>query len=639
MCGFVAIIQKQENTKLPIWKLADAIKNRGPDDWGWLSYKNSETRLGREKKDISGQVLFAHRRLSIIDLSENGWQPMTYEDGRFAITYNGEIYNYLELKETLTDKGYSFSSTSDTEVILASWAEWGVDAPAKFRGMFAFCLLDKKLGRMFVVRDHFGIKPAYYCEWDNGLAFSSDHICLQMLPGTSRSLDQQKVYESLRFGMSDRGEKTIYKDIKQVLPASILEFDIKTQTLVNSIKYWEINPKKNNIDTFEEATKKVRDLFLESIELHLRSDVLIGAALSGGIDSSAIVCAIRHLRPNAELHTFTYIAEDDNLSEEKWADIVVEHTNAIAHKVKPSSENLVNNIEMVNDAQGEPYSSTSIFAQFKVFELAKQNKIKVMLDGQGADEMLGGYTYYQGSRLATMIKKGQLLAALKFIMNSTVFTGRKRITLLLHLGNILVPQWIVPYLRNIVGKSMAPPWFKKKWLKRNSIKTDIEKFSDKTNGDHLRSHLIDSLSGLAHLLRYEDRNSMYHSVESRVPFLLPELANYLVNLPECYLINETGVSKHVFREAMRGIVPDVILDRKDKVGFETPQADWMRQIKDATISKFDGLKNKEMVDFQLLKENLLNFPKMASGVDERAIWRNVNLIDFINKKIKKITTV
>lgn len=626
MCGFFGVIQEDSEQKIDIKKISNLMEHRGPDDWGWISIRSQEFNQGQNTVDVSGKVILSHQRLSIIDLSDAGKQPMVSLCARFIISYNGEIYNYLELMNELKIRGHRFRGYSDTEVILAAWKEWGIVSVKKFKGMFAFSLVDTKTGRVYLVRDSFGIKPAYYCRWDNGWGFGSTLNSLRQLPGVSSERLPQKVYEYLRFGLSDRGEDTLYKDIQQVLPGSILEFDVQSLELIEKHTFWQLKSNINTQISFNDAIIKTRELFLESVKLHMRSDVRIGAALSGGIDSSAIVCAMRYLQPDLELHTFTFVSEDKLRSEEKWADIVNAHTKAIAHKIKPETGELIKDIDHLFKAQEEPFSSTSIYAQYKVFEEVKKSGVKVVLDGQGADEMLGGYIFYQGARLATLIQGGNFRAAYKFITNSSVFPERDYNLLIKLASSYLLPKSVIPLARQISRKSLYPNWLNKNWLKNNNIRHSLEKARKNSKIGYLSMHLLDSLKGMGHLLRYEDRNSMYHSIESRVPFLMPELAEFLLSLPESYLISDEGVSKYVFREAMRGIVPDAILDRHDKIGFESPQNIWLNQLRPSISDLFAEFLQTEEVHLEQINKDINQLLSLKLASDSHHIWRVFNFL-------------
>lgn len=576
MCGFVAAINGLHK-KINIVDVLQTIHNRGPDDLGWLDWDNDNFQHGRDSKYLNGKILFGHVRLSIIDLTEAGWQPMSSRDGKYHIVFNGEIYNYCELRSELELCGHSFHTKTDTEVLLTALIEWDVDALAKLRGMFALCFFDSDRRELLVARDYFGIKPLYYCEIAGGIAFASEQKTLLKLPGVSRHINSQALYEYLLVGATDHDTETLLTDIKQLPPAHYLHVSIDNPPVPIPTCYWHIDLNMQITPSFEKAVMHVRELFLESIKLHLRSDVPVGTALSGGIDSSAIVCAVRYLNPEQEIHTFSFIADDDKISEEPWIDIVNDYIKAIPHKVRATREEMVDDLEDLIHTQGEPFGSTSIYAQYRVFKEAAANNIKVMLDGQGADEMLGGYVSYQGSRLASMLKHKDILGAISFLRLSSKWPGRSKTQVSMFAAREMLPDWARWIARRFASKEVPPKWLSKAWIIKENINIHPQLIKGINCKDILRARLLETLqtSSIPHLLRYEDRNSMRFSIESRVPFLYTELVEYLFSLPEDYLISPDGTSKHIFREAMRGIVPDVILDRKDKIGFATPERNWL----------------------------------------------------------------
>ena len=505
---------------------------------------------------------------------------MSSLDGKYHIVFNGEIYNYRELRSELAMCGHVFRTHTDTEVLLAALIEWDVEALTKLRGMFAFCFFDSDRRKLLIARDFFGIKPLYFTEIEGGVAFASEQKVLLSLPGVSKTINSQGIYDYLLVGATDHGSETLLADIKQLLPAHYLCVSVDNPILPVPKCYWDIDLSKRITPSFDEAVRRVRELFLESVALHLRSDVPVGTALSGGIDSSAIVCAVRYLNPSQEIHTFSFIADDEKISEEAWVDTVNQYVKAVPHKVRATREEMVIDLEDLIHAQGEPFGSTSIYAQYRVFKEAAANHIKVMLDGQGADEMLGGYVSYQGSRLASMVSQGRIAAAYNFWSASSRSPDRSKTQLAMFAAREMLPDWARWIARRLASKGVPPKWLSKEWIDREHINIRPNLIKGIGGTEILRARLLETLqvSSVPHLLRYEDRNSMRFSIESRVPFLYTDLAEYLFSLPEEYLIGPDGTSKYVFREAMRGIVPDVILDRKDKIGFATPEHSWLTKM-------------------------------------------------------------
>lgn len=628
MCGIAGAIytEPKKIDSFRAHRAFDSLKHRGPDMEGVLLYSPSCNQLvlgGREllDTDSKAQVIFLHRRLSIIDLSEGGRQPMVSPDSRHALTYNGEIYNYKEIKDRLTSLGLTFRTNSDTEVLLYALAYHGIDALAQLIGMFAFAWLDAPMKRVYLVRDFFGIKPLYYAMVEDGVIFASQISTLYELHPLPKRVNPQILYDFLSTGITDHSEQTMFEPVKRVLPAHYLEIDLETGTIKN-VRYWDV-PYKDTIEvSFEEAVKRVRELFLESISLHLRSDVPVGTALSGGIDSSAIVHSIRYLQPNAEIHTLSFVAKDFPISEEKWIDIVVNSAQTYPHKVIIHSEELLEDIHDLVRTQEEPFGSTSIYAQYRVFQLASQNGIKVMLDGQGGDEIFAGYLYYLRAYWNQLISQRNWKHSLSILRAMTRMTLEPDWLRFTRLLSMFLP---VKVRRNLTKKFHAD-WLNKKWFLERNV---INYFSD-MNERHLKRMLYDTLTrtSIPHLLRYEDLNSMRFSIESRVPFLNPKLVSYVFHLPESYLISENGVTKHIFRRAMEGILHPAILERQDKIGFATPQFAWLSNI----VPRLREITRLQELPFLKCPNLFSTLEKMISHkvrVDN-SVWRLINTVVWLD---------
>jgi asparagine synthase (glutamine-hydrolysing) len=563
------------------------LRHRGPDDHGWLVARRDGVRLGHGlPEDQPGEVILVHRRLSILDLSSAGWQPMATADQRYFIVFNGEIYNFIELRTELERLGHVFVSHSDTEVLLHAYVAWGTAALPRLVGMFAFALLDRQARKLVLARDFFGIKPLYYTD-AAGFAFASEIKALLALSGVSRQVNPHRLYEYLVAGRTDHGRETLFAGIHQLPAAHYLEIDLDAPTPPEPVCYWHVDLNDKLDLSFEEASAHVRALFLDNVRLHLRSDVPVGAALSGGIDSSAIVAAMRHLEPRLDLHTFSYVADDPELCEERWVDVAAGSAGAVQHKVHASSEEMVDDLDQLIYSQDEPFGSTSIYVQHRVFRLAREAGIKVMLDGQGADEMLAGYRHYLAARLASLLRQGRWIEALRFLRRAAGLPGTAgRARLVLQAMGLLVPGRCKTLAKRLLGRELAPPWLGAAWFARQGVRPfDV---GGHQGPDVLRAQLHRTLfeTSLPMLLRYEDRNSMAQSIESRVPFLTPRLAEFLLRLPEEYLLGADGTSKRVFRSAMHGLVPEEVLERRDKIGFATPERSWflkMRPWVEATL--------------------------------------------------------
>jgi len=605
------------------------LAHRGPDDQGWVSTYRGTYRQGRGvEEDIVGELLLVHRRLSIIDLSETGHQPMSSQDGRYWITYNGEIYNFVELREELQTLGHTFRSHSDTEVLLAAYREWGIHSLDRLVGMFAFAILDRQTRRLFLARDFFGIKPLYYSFWQEGFAFASEISPLLELPGVTREANPQRLYEYLGSGVSDHGAETFFTHIKQLPAAHCIEVMLDHPHAARPVRYWDIDSTQKSQLSFEEAAKQLRDLFIESVRLHLRSDVPVGAALSGGIDSSSIVMVMRHLQPQLDIHTFSYVAEDPRISEESWVEVVHKAARVHVHKVRTDPKELGDDLDHLIGVQGEPFISTSIYAQSRVFQQAQKSCIKVMLDGQGADELLAGYPTYRLTRISSLLRSGRWTEALELARAGSGSSWN----LFPRAAARLMPRGIQTLLRRAVGRDTTPPWLNADWCRDHGVR-DFTSSQTGTN-DLLRQELYQTATqtSLPQLLHYEDRNSMAVSIESRVPFLTPKLAGFLFSLPEDYLLSGDGTSKAVFRKAMHGIVPGPILDRRDKLGFPTPERDWLFSLG----AWVEGVLSSEMAgqiqafNVDVIRREWKEILQGARTFDSR-VWRWVNLILWARK--------
>jgi asparagine synthase (glutamine-hydrolysing) len=636
MCGIAGILRLGGNRVDSRWlkEVSEALHDRGPDDSGFLGWSSGgDVMLSREAADADGAMCaFVHRRLSIIDVSTAGWQPMQTADGAYSMVFNGEIYNYIELRKELEREGAVFRSGSDTEVLLEAYAHWGPQALPKLVGMYAFAILDLKRRCLFLARDAFGIKPLYYYRTAHDFGFASDPTALLRFPGVGRAARSDRIYDYLRFGTTDFGDQTLWRDIMQLPPAHFLEIPLEANGPTRAQRYWSI-PEYQPCDIgFEEAAVRLRDLFLDSVRLHLRSDVPLGACLSGGIDSSAIVMAMRHiLGASADIRSFSFIASDPRVSEQRWIETIVRESGATAACTRPSQEDLVECLTDLVRTQGEPFGSTTIFAQYAVFRLAAEHKMKVMLDGQGADEMLGGYWGYVGARIGSLLAKGNVVGAVKLLRQGASYPDMTVGQLVAMSGGVLLPPALQNLGRRLIGRDLAPAWINGEWFARHGVTMAAPL---KARGPHhLRSQLEQSVTDvtLPMLLRYEDRNSMRFSIESRVPFLTTQLAEFIFSLPEDYIIDRSAVRKSVFRRAMRGLVPDEILDRRDKIGFQTPESAWLTSLRPWITEKLESDAAHQIPALRLpaVKQE---FESILQGSRPSAsAWRWINLIEWTSQ--------
>ena len=593
MCGIFGWIPSPRYERHDIHAIAraqcEALHHRGPDDQGFIIFPADRSISPCTEQSVPRQLpfrlLLGQTRHSILDLSPAGHQPMRTDDGRHTLVYNGEVYNYLELRKELEEEGARFHSATDSEVVLQALIHWGERALLRFTGMFALALYDAREDTLLLARDCFGIKPLYWSQGEYGFCFASELPALLQFPAMRRIADANAAYQFLCYGQYDCGPRTFVQGVNNLPGGHVLKISLPCTTGDQSPRcYWRPDISRTASVKFSDAAAHLRELFLRSVRLHLRSDVPLGVALSGGIDSSATTCAVRHLEPDAPLHTFSFIARGSAISEERWAGLVAQTTGAIRHSVEVSPSELARDIDPMLKALGEPFGSTSIYAQYRVFQLARQCGITVTLDGQGADELLAGYAGYPGERMATLLHAGHLIAAAHFFAAASGWPGRSPSYVFQQTVRQCIPAWLMPLALRMVGRSTAPDWLDMAALRACGVRPardDTRKIRFPSH-QYLRQTLAYQLSwcGLPQLLRHGDRNAMAFSIESRVPFLTREIAEFCLSLPEEFLCDMHGRSKSVFREAMRGIVPDTILDRRDKIGFATPEYSWMTHLAD-----------------------------------------------------------
>ena len=624
MCGFI-VISDNNIISLNINKISAIFSNRGPDASGWMAFKSADKfEKGSKDKVVSASIFLAHRRLSIVDPTSNSSQPMSYEN-RYHIVFNGEIYNHKEIRAELEHKGYSFSSMGDTEVLLIGFVEWGHDILKKLNGMYAFVVYDSFSGTFFMARDRVGIKPLLYTVDSSGIVISSDINAIVKYKKTSL-FNKSAAANYLKSGVSEHGCNSFFHEIMKAPPGHYAYISYGDKS-INFKEYQAYHVKSDfHHYNFSELKEIVRNKFFESVGRHMKSDVGFGVALSGGIDSSAIACTVRKIDESIPLHAFSYIAEDNDISEEKWVDRLSDSLGLDVHKVRVSKKTFLNTLPDVIKIQAEPFVSTSIFAQHAVFASAKRHGIKVMLNGQGADELFGGYDRYQGYRLASLIKKRKFICASSFLQESSKMPGRSYKSLSKTALLRILKAKYQHVFRNFVEVRNTPSYLSKEYINDNNLNTSYSK--PFCIGDNcLHEGLIQAVNGdLRSLLRYEDRNSMAFSIESRVPFLDDELASFALGLDESFLISDKGISKYIFRESMRGVVPDGILDRRDKVGFKSPEKDWIYK-SDLSREAIEEAMSYDIFDKSFLGK-VLN-QKKEINVEE--CWRVINFVLWSNE--------
>ena len=538
------------------------------------------------------------------------------------MVYNGEVYNYLELRAELEKLGEVFLTQTDTEVFLRAYIKWGSSCFKKIVGMFAAVIYDQQLETVTMVRDAFGIKPLFYILNDDYFVFSSEITPLTLLLGNNLRPNYQVIMDYLIHGAYDHGTETFYSEIFSLPPASILTTCIKTNDSAVAKEWWVPEITSKFTGTFAEASKRLKLIFRKSLELHLRSDVPVGVMLSGGIDSSSILCGMKLTEFDKDVSSFSYVAEDKSVSEEYWIDLVTKDTNIKNYKISSSPNSLLNDLEALVSAQGEPFGTPSIYAQYLVYRLAKGHGVKVLLDGQGADELLGGYDGHPGERFISFFETFRILSAFSFLSKWAVRHEKPLFTPILMAVKTLAPQKLLVLLRSLTGRPSIPRWLNREKIKSLGI-TKLRRSEPRFTvgfaeyGNRLKGKLRWSLRNrtLPSLLRHGDRNSMIHSIEARVPFLTIELAEFMYSLPEEFLVSDNGETKHIFRDAMKGILPDELIARTDKVGFDPGSAQW----KDKYIL---AIKAMNLTCDEALIIQLEKLEKLS----EHQLWRILNYL-------------
>jgi asparagine synthase (glutamine-hydrolysing) len=589
MCGIAGIIDQSGFDTGILMKMSDILRHRGPDDEGYYIAGNDLRKNCKGDNTISGlsslnhirenrnskqfSIGFLHRRLSIIDLEESGHQPMHYQEGRYVITYNGEVYNYIEIRQELISKGHRFRSSSDTEVILASFAEWGYSCVERFVGMWAFAIYDSDKRILFLSRDRFGIKPLYYSSLNTGkFAFASEAKALFTLNYIQPKANLNVVLEYLAFGAPGFSDSNLFDQIKTLPPATNLTYDL----LSDELKVWEYYSLKEKVSgnnlgvNIKNAIEDYRTFFEESISLHLRSDVSVGACLSGGLDSSSIASVVSQKLSTGIFNTFTASFPGLDIDETPYVKKLSEKYPRIrSFSCYPNVNDFWDFFDKITWHQDFPFNSTSIYAQWEVMHKANEEGIKVLLDGQGADEVLGGYYPFAGVYLLEVLK------AFKFrLFYNEYFLLRQNFTRNINtaLGRAAY-HYLPSYVQHIVRDHQRAGI---KLIDPDYYSSDIK--VPQRGGKSFKDYSLNSIKfGLTELLRYEDRNSMAFSIESRVPFLDHRLVEFSLNLNSSLKI-KGGWTKYILRKALEPVLPPEIAWRRDKLGFVTPQNAWKKEI-------------------------------------------------------------
>ncbi len=679
MCGIIGVFSQDGVSVHEIERATKLMSHRGPDDEGYILYNGKiveefagddsvvrglpHIKAAKKRKRLVFSM--AHRRLSILDITEKGHQPMSDEERKVWIVHNGEIYNFREIKDELVKRGYTFRSGTDTEVILKAYKEWGTDCVRRFNGMWAFAILDTEKNTLFLSRDRLGVKPLYYYYYadDRFFAFASEIKPLLLLKRIPIEPNHEIIWDYLVRSLINHTDETFFRGIRQLPPSHnlIIEMRMRNQGKINFRleRYYELRVSDDvrvGEEDIDEIAGDLREILYSAVERHLVSDVPVGSCLSGGIDSSTIVCVINDILRKKEIpqvgdvqKTFTFSSIRKELDESDYAREVVRRCKVSSHFTSPDSTEFIKDIEKVVFHQEEPFGSTSIYGQYKLMEIARDAGVKVLLDGQGADELFAGYKTYFPVFITQLILSGEFGDMLRNVlgkfslmrsdlMYSIPFVGlflaitfergiRKSILRFQHREQekLILSRIIYLQRKLSTGKFI-------KAIDDDFFSQYTERFFEGFSNffrwvGNLNRFLADSVLkfSLPELLRYEDRNSMAFSIESRPLFSDDvEVIDFAFSVPADAKIRD-GWTKYILRRSMEGILPEKVLWRKDKFAFFTPEHEWVGKNKDFfkayLLDVKDGYVNGEFI-WQNFDE-VLNF---SGGIFKRGsfMWRLLN---------------
>lgn len=604
MCGIFGYIG---NKQVALKNATDIIAHRGPDAEGFLQYFPSGQEIVRSSttREDAFKVAFGFRRLAIIDLKEQANQPFSDESDSYHVVFNGEIYNYIELRDELEKEGISFQTASDTEVLLKSYIHWGTACFQRFNGMWAMVILDIQNKKVICSRDRFGIKPFYYHKNEEGELFFASEIKQFFEVGVSKKPNENVIRDFIDKNIVNASDETFFSDIYELTPGWFMEAEFDNSSIVSIAKkqYWSLESKKEYAQlNFKKAREKFHQLFQDSIRLRFRSDVPVGSCLSGGLDSSSIV-SVAAREFDFPIHTFTSRFDLPKYDESEYADKLAKFYKNVNSKYCQLDEKLfLSEMEKVLYHQDEPFGAMSILAQWEVMKLAKQSGVTVLLDGQGGDEQLAGYRKFYVFYLKEKLFNWQLH---KFF----------------------------PALWHLFLNSRSLGFFDVKEIKRYlGVKSSVKYFSK--TGEELPSNANIGLSAaktlparskmdierfsFPPLLRFEDRNSMAFSIETRVPFMDYKLVEFLYSIPSDFKIRK-GFTKYILRESLENVLPDFIRKRRTKMGFDTPQEVWMKGELNTYFKTYFSTLDNPYFDQKAISEAFDQYPQ--NGVSSDLFFR------------------
>ncbi|MFN4122793.1 MAG: asparagine synthase (glutamine-hydrolyzing) [Flavobacteriales bacterium] len=641
MCGIAGIFSNAtpgDKILQQAQLISSVLKHRGPDDEGFTCFDNNHEsfpffgpdtpeeikesiKSSLQFRDLTGddkglKSILIHRRLSIIDLSAMGHQPMSDLENRYHICFNGEIYNYKDLKRELHSLGFHFRSESDTEVLLYAYIHWGKDVIHRLNGMWAFAIYDRDTYNLFLCRDRLGVKPLYYYHHSGSFVFASEQKAIWAAKPECKKINHEAVFDFFTVGRIESGQENFFSHIQELAPGHYLQYNTRQEKIINIQQWFEPDMLKSNIKPIE-LSEQVFDAVNQAVKLRLQADVEVATCLSGGLDSSSILMMMHHLqdKKSNNIKAFTASFDGSEIDETRHAEIIVKASNAQWYTVSPDANSLIEDFESLTWCQDIPLWSTSTYAQFKVMEKVKKCGVKVVLDGQGGDELFAGYQSHRLTYALELMKGFHLLASQQIY-------------------SLLSGEMIRFVLKNFMERNSHPSlrlWFYKNFSKgTNFLKNDFLQ-ANKHRFEMLTSLPIENLRkrldaeqfnhNLKSYLITEDRCSMWHSVESRTPFADdPDLMALTRNIPSERLIDGT-YGKKILREAMQKILPQEICWRRDKLGFQTPNNQWLREIADQMKPLILEYLPAEIFDLEKISAEYDTYFKPKHNHDDASVFK------------------
>lgn len=612
MCGIAGVYNFDKKTPevTLLREMGNAIEHRGPDHDGYYSNENG--------------IGFCHRRLSIIDLTEQGNQPMANENETIWLVFNGEIFNYKELREDLIKKGYTFKSKTDTEVIIKSYEEYGIDCVKRFNGMFAFSLWDTKKNRFFAARDRIGIKPFYYYSNSKMFVFASEIKSILVHPDIPKEPNDSAITNYLLFD-NPIDNQTWFKNIFSLDPATYLLIENGT---LRTKKFWNIEFDIDYSRSYNSFRDELRETVIDSVRSHWQSDVPVGAHLSGGVDSSAIVSVASKVLKN-DLHTFSSAFDlGKEFDERKEINIVSQDSKTHHHQISIQAEDLKDNLSKIIYHMDEPVVGPAILPMYRISELVKKSGVTVVNGGQGVDEMFGGYKPFFSLAARNILAN----------YNQKSFPVSELFYLPYYLYN---GGTLNRFFDKFKKSNINYNWVKAKNVFEKTVEghKNLQNETSKLNAFE-KSSYVSMRYYLPALLHQEDRMSMAWSIESRVPMLDSRIIDLSLKIPSWYKVHK-GMSKSIFRESVRGIVPDPILDNKIKRGYPTPTSVWFgNDLYEYIFTLFSdpNFSARKYVHTEVLLEILKEQKKDVSKNISFPIWKALVLntwlkLNFDNSKL------